>query len=89
MEAKLKAGGKVADVGCGHGASTIIMAGYPNAKLFGFDPNPSINTQEGGEGGGVGDRITFSVASSQAFLRELRSDRLLRLPSRHGDRSGR
>jgi 2-polyprenyl-3-methyl-5-hydroxy-6-metoxy-1,4-benzoquinol methylase len=38
VEAKLQAGAKVADVGCGHGASTVIMAQtYPNSKLYGFD----------------------------------------------------
>src|SRR5258708_11341007 len=38
IEAKLKAGGKVADVGCGHGSSTIIMAqAYPNSRFWGFD----------------------------------------------------
>jgi SAM-dependent methyltransferase len=44
VEAKLKAGAKVADVGCGHGASTIVMAqAYPNSEFFGFDYHkPSI-----------------------------------------------
>jgi hypothetical protein len=38
VEEKLKAGAKVADVGCGHGASTIVMAqAYPNSEFFGFD----------------------------------------------------
>ena len=43
-EAKLNAGGKVADVGCGYGASTIIMAAaYPNSEFWGFDYHePSI-----------------------------------------------
>lgn len=38
VEARLQAGAKVADVGCGHGASTVIMAQtYPNSKFYGFD----------------------------------------------------
>ena len=38
MEAKLKKGAKVADIGCGHGASTIIMAqAYPQSSFVGFD----------------------------------------------------
>jgi 2-polyprenyl-3-methyl-5-hydroxy-6-metoxy-1,4-benzoquinol methylase len=46
VEAKLKAGARVADVGCGHGASTVIMAQtYPNSKFYGFDyHDPSIKT---------------------------------------------
>jgi 2-polyprenyl-3-methyl-5-hydroxy-6-metoxy-1,4-benzoquinol methylase len=36
--AKLKAGARVVDVGCGHGASTMVMAqAYPNSEFFGFD----------------------------------------------------
>ena len=38
VEEKLERGAKVADVGCGHGASTIIMAeAFPNSEFFGFD----------------------------------------------------
>ena len=38
IEEKLKVGAKVADVGCGHGASTIILANaYPNSKFFAYD----------------------------------------------------
>jgi len=44
VEAKLRAGGKVADVGCGYGASTIIMAeAFPKSQFWGFDYHePSI-----------------------------------------------
>ena len=38
VEAKLGAGARVADVGCGHGASTVLMAGaYPNSQFTGSD----------------------------------------------------
>jgi SAM-dependent methyltransferase len=38
VEAKLKAGAKVADVGCGHGHSTMLMAkAFPNSRFWGFD----------------------------------------------------
>jgi len=45
VEQKLKTGAKVADVGCGHGASTLLMAqAYPNSEFFGFDYHgPSID----------------------------------------------
>ena len=44
MEEKLKKGGLVADIGCGYGASTMVMAeAYPKSKFFGFDfHHPSI-----------------------------------------------
>ena len=46
VEARLKKGGVVADVGCGHGASTILMAkAYPRSTFHGFDNHPaSIRT---------------------------------------------
>ena len=57
MEGKLKAGGKVADVGCGHGASTCVMATtYPNSKFIGYDSHEaSLKTakQRAVEGGNV------------------------------------
>jgi len=65
VEEKLKAGAKVADVGCGHGASTVIMAKtYPNSRFYGFDSHaPSIETaRKRAEEAGVSDRVTFEVA---------------------------
>jgi SAM-dependent methyltransferase len=67
---KLQAGASVADVGCGHGASSILMAQtYPNARFFGFDYHgPSIErAREAAAKAGVGDRITFEQASAKDF----------------------
>lgn len=67
---KLEAGATVADVGCGHGASTLILAeAYPNSRFFGFDMHaPSIEraTQAAAEAG-ASDRVSFAVASSHDF----------------------
>ena len=68
--AKLKSGAKVADVGCGHGASTIVMAqAYPNSEFFAFDYHkPSIERAKTlAQEAGVGDRITFAQASAKEF----------------------
>lgn len=70
VEAKLKSGATVADVGCGHGASTRIMAqAYPNSRFHGFDNHaPSIEAARAeAEAEGVADRITFEVATAQDF----------------------
>jgi SAM-dependent methyltransferase len=70
VEAKLKDGAAVADVGCGYGASTILMAqAFPKSKFFGFDYHaPSIEwARASAEKAGVADRVTFSTASSKAF----------------------
>ena len=70
VEGKLKAGATVADVGCGHGASTIVMAqAYPNSKFFGFDYHaPSIErAKAAAKEASVGDRITFAQASAKDF----------------------
>jgi SAM-dependent methyltransferase len=70
VENKLKAGGRVADVGCGHGASTIIMAqAYPKSTFFGFDYHePSIHyAREAAERAGVADRTRFEVGSAKAY----------------------
>ena len=70
LEEKLKAGAKVADVGCGHGASTIVMAqAYPNSTFFGFDYHvPSIDRAKvAAREAGVEDRITFAQANAKDF----------------------
>ena len=68
IDAKLKAGGKVADVGCGHGASTIIMAkAYPKSQFWAFDNHEASirHAREAAEAAGVADRITFEVVPAQ------------------------
>ena len=70
VEEKLKAGGKVADIGCGHGSSTIIMAqAYPKSKFWGFDNHEkSIETaRQRAKDAGVSDRVTFEVANAGDF----------------------
>ena len=68
IEQKLKAGGKVADVGCGHGASTIIMAkAYPNSQFWAFDNHEAsiAHARETAEAAGISDRVQFEVANAQ------------------------
>ena len=70
IEEKLKTGGKVADIGCGHGASTVIMAqAYPNSHFWGFDNHgKSIETaRQRAKEAGVSDRVTFEVANASDF----------------------
>ncbi|GLZ87253.1 SAM-dependent methyltransferase [Metapseudomonas resinovorans] len=67
---KLKAGAKVADVGCGHGASTVILAqAFPASRFIGFDYHgPSIETaNQRAKDGGVADRATFVQASAKDY----------------------
>src|SRR5262245_19661527 len=69
-KARLEAGGRVADVGCGHGASTIIMAqAFPRSTFTGFDYHPaSIEwARRTADKAGVGDRVTFEVASAKDY----------------------
>jgi SAM-dependent methyltransferase len=67
---KLQAGATVADVGCGHGASTIIMANaFPKSHFYGFDNHePSIaSAREAAGKAGVADRVTFEKAGAGDF----------------------
>lgn len=70
IEERLKRGARVADVGCGHGASTILMAqAYPESEFWGFDYHAdSIETaRERAREAGVSERVHFAVASAQSY----------------------
>jgi SAM-dependent methyltransferase len=70
VQAKLERGAKVADVGCGHGASTVIMAqAFPNSQFFGFDYHePSIaRAREAAAEAGVSGNTTFATASAKDY----------------------
>ena len=67
---RLRAGGRIADVGCGFGTSTILLArSYPDATVCGFDYHePSIAAaRKAAAAAGVSDRVTFEVAGGDAF----------------------
>ncbi len=67
---KLERGAKVADVGCGHGASTIIMArAYPNSTFIGYDAHPASveKARELAAEEGLSGRVTFEVATAKNF----------------------
>lgn len=69
-EAKLQEGAFVADVGCGHGASTILMAeAYPKSRFVGFDYHgPSIERARAiAAEAGLSDRVSFERASAKDF----------------------
>jgi SAM-dependent methyltransferase len=70
VQEKLERGAKVADVGCGHGASTIIMAeAFPNSEFVGFDYHDASieRAREAAEQAGVADRVSFAVASAKDY----------------------
>jgi SAM-dependent methyltransferase len=70
VKEKLELGTKVADVGCGHGASTIILAqAYPNSEFHGFDYHADSieRAREAAVEAGVADRISFEVASAKDY----------------------
>jgi len=67
---KLRRGAQVADLGCGYGASTVLMAqAFPDSTFLGSDyHDPSIRTaRERAVEAGVSDRITFETASATSF----------------------
>jgi SAM-dependent methyltransferase len=70
IDARLHAGGRVADVACGFGASSVVIArSYPRATVAGFDQHElSIAAaRRAATGAAVADRVTFEVADAAAF----------------------
>ncbi len=70
MEARLRQGARVADIGCGQGACLILMArAFPESRFIGFDYHAdSIQAaQRNAEEAQVADRVSFQVAGAQDF----------------------
>jgi SAM-dependent methyltransferase len=70
VAAKLERGAKVADVGCGHGFSTIIMAkAFPNSSFVGYDFHPASVAQARVHAAqhGVAGNVKFEVAMASDF----------------------
>jgi SAM-dependent methyltransferase len=69
-DAKLRHGARVADVGCGYGASTIVMArAYPESQFVGFDYHPhsiEVASRKAAEAG-LADRVQFRVAGAKDY----------------------
>jgi ubiquinone/menaquinone biosynthesis C-methylase UbiE len=70
VEERLRAGAKVADIGCGLGASTILLAQeYPNSEVTGsdyHDQSIELARKRAGDAG-VADRVNFEVATASSF----------------------
>jgi SAM-dependent methyltransferase len=70
VKAKLEQGGRVADVGCGTGSSTILMAkAFPKSEFFGFDYHDKSveSAREKAEKEGLTNRVHFAVAPAKEF----------------------
>jgi SAM-dependent methyltransferase len=70
VTAKLTRGAKIADIGCGHGHSTVLMAeAYPNSRFWGFDVHEGsiAIARKVARKAGVEDRVTFELARADTF----------------------
>jgi SAM-dependent methyltransferase len=70
---RLEAGAKVADIGCGHGHSTVLMAeAFPNSRFYGFDSHPEsiAAARENAVEAGVADRVTFTTGNATAYAEQ-------------------
>jgi SAM-dependent methyltransferase len=70
VQPKLESGARVADVGCGKGASSILMAqAFPNSRFFGFDYHDQsiAGARDSAKRQGIADRLTFEVAKAKEY----------------------
>jgi SAM-dependent methyltransferase len=70
VKEKLESGARVADIGCGKGASTLLMAkAFPQSRFFGFDyHDKSIEAaRECARRNGIADRVNFEVSNAKSF----------------------
>jgi SAM-dependent methyltransferase len=70
VKEKLEHGGKVADVGCGKGASTVLMAkAFPKSQFYGFDYHEKsvAGARESAQREGVSEQVTFEVAAAKSY----------------------
>ncbi|MFJ2034039.1 class I SAM-dependent methyltransferase [Streptosporangium sp. NPDC087985] len=70
VQEKLAGGARVADVGCGHGTSTVVLAqAYPDAYFTGFDPHEASIVRARGLAAeaGVSDRVSFETAYADDY----------------------
>ncbi len=70
VSAKLEAGALVADIGCGHGASTILMAeAYPKSQFYGYDNHAPciVHARKAAFQAGIASRVFFDIAGATNF----------------------
>jgi len=70
IQQKLEAGAKVADVGCGKGASTILMAkAFPKSHFVGFDSHDQsiAGARDSAKRQGIADSVTFEVSTAKEY----------------------
>ena len=70
VEEKLERGGTIADIGCGHGTSTIILAeAFPESRFTGFDYHDGsiMRAREAAKEAGVADRVSFETATAKDY----------------------
>jgi 2-polyprenyl-3-methyl-5-hydroxy-6-metoxy-1,4-benzoquinol methylase len=71
IDARLLAGGRIADVCCGRGALTLLLArAYPHSEIVGFDSHPGSIDEARARAAesGVGERVRFELADARAFV---------------------